>query len=67
MGKQAQKAYKNLEFLNSSEARILRIASEYLEPRVRFHKNNVEDTVVFFGSARTLDMETAEKRLASVV
>mgnify|MGYP005725514271 CR=1 FL=1 len=61
MAKKPEKAYKNLEFLNSSEARMLRILSEYLEPRVRFHKHNVEDTIVFFGSARTLDRKGAEE------
>jgi uncharacterized protein (TIGR00730 family) len=57
------KAYKNLDFLNSADARILRILAEYLEPRSRFRKNNVEDTIVFFGSARMIDRETAEEYL----
>ena len=46
------KAYNNSEFLNSKDARALRILSEYLEPKTRFEKHGVEDTVVFFGSAR---------------
>jgi len=46
------KAYKNLEFLNSPDARILRILAEYLEPLQRFRRNNIRDTIVFFGSAR---------------
>ncbi|RMH79558.1 MAG: LOG family protein [Calditrichaeota bacterium] len=57
------KAYKNLEFLNSPEARLLRIMAEYLEPRVRFHKEGVEDTIVFFGSARVVDREQAQQEL----
>lgn len=40
------------DFLLSREGRILRIASEYLEPEKRFLKNNILHTVVFFGSAR---------------
>ena len=46
------KAYNNPEFMNSTDARGLRILAEYLEPKARFEKFGVEDTVVFFGSAR---------------
>jgi len=48
----AKKAYKNEEFLNSPEARPLRILAEYLEPEKRFREANIRNTVVFFGSAR---------------
>jgi len=47
------KAYKNLEFLNSKEARTLRILSEYKEPLSRLDKYKVNNWVLFFGSART--------------
>jgi len=47
------KAYHNLEFINSKDARALRILAEYLEPKARFEENGLEDTIVFFGSART--------------
>ncbi len=50
--KQPLKAYKNLEFLNSKEARSLRIISEYKEPLARFDKYKVNNWVLFFGSAR---------------
>ena len=46
------KAYENLEFLHSSDARIIRILSEYLEPRRQLRVQGVRNTVVFFGSAR---------------
>ena len=46
------KAYNNAEFLNGRNARALRILSEYLEPKSRFEEHSVEDTIVFFGSAR---------------
>ena len=46
------KAYKNEAFLDSSDARPLRILSEYLEPLSHFRKLRVRDTIVFFGSAR---------------
>jgi len=57
-------AYHDLEFLDSSEARPIRILAEYLEPLKRFRAENIQDTVVFFGSARTLSREGAERELA---
>jgi uncharacterized protein (TIGR00730 family) len=45
-------AYHNREFLSSSEARTVRILSEYLYPLNRFRRERIHDTVVFFGSAR---------------
>ena len=46
------KAYKNLPFLKSTDARTIRILSEYLEPMSRLRKHRVNSTVLFFGSAR---------------
>jgi len=60
-----EKAYKNLEFLSSREARTLRILAEYIEPQVRFDHYNVTDTVVFFGSARALPPEETAEQLAA--
>jgi uncharacterized protein (TIGR00730 family) len=45
-------AYKNEEFLDSTDGRSLRILSEYLHPLSQFREENIGDTVVFFGSAR---------------
>ena len=45
-------AYKNEEFLDSADARPLRILSEYLEPYSHFRREKIRDTIVFFGSAR---------------
>ncbi len=45
-------AYENEAFLDSDEARPLRILAEYLEPLATFRRENVHDTIVFFGSAR---------------
>ncbi len=61
--KKPEKAYQNLQFLNSPYARELRILSEYLEPKSRLRKNKVQDTVVFFGSARIKSKEDARKNL----
>ncbi|HXG35240.1 MAG TPA: TIGR00730 family Rossman fold protein [Bryobacteraceae bacterium] len=48
-------AYKNEEFLDSADARPLRILSEYLEPLSHFRKEKIRDTIVFFGSARVTE------------
>src|SRR5215204_2986573 len=45
-------AYKNESFLDSPDARELRILSEYLQPLAHFRDEKVQDTIVFFGSAR---------------
>ena len=45
-------AYLNDRFLNSPDARALRILSEFLEPLAHFRREKIRDTVVFFGSAR---------------
>lgn len=55
------KAYNNYEFLNSPSARTIRILTEMVEPRERLRKHHVHNTVVFFGSARTLPRATARK------
>ncbi len=57
------KAYKNETFLNSREARPLRILAEYLEPQERFADRRIEDTIVFQGSARILPRDVAEAEL----
>ncbi len=59
-------AYLNDDFLKGSEARALRILSEYLEPRARLRRYNVRDTIVFFGSARSVAPDVAEARLAEL-
>jgi len=45
-------AYSNEKFLNSPDARAIRILSEFLEPLSHFRREKIRDTVVFFGSAR---------------
>jgi uncharacterized protein (TIGR00730 family) len=56
-------AYENPGFLNSPEGRIIRILSEYSEPLARFRKERVQDTVVFFGSARFRALDEANREL----
>jgi uncharacterized protein (TIGR00730 family) len=45
-------AYENEDFLDSDDARPLRILAEYLEPLRAFRREHIHDTIVFFGSAR---------------
>jgi uncharacterized protein (TIGR00730 family) len=56
-------AYENPQFLNSPDGRILRIMSEYVEPLARFRREQIQDTVVFFGSARFLSLADANKAM----
>src|SRR6266852_4581522 len=48
-------AYRNRKFLDTPDARALRILSEYLYPLSHFRKEKIHDTIVFFGSARTFE------------
>ncbi len=57
-------AYENEQFLNSPDGRILRVLSEYIEPLARFRREQIQDTVVFFGSARFHNMMEAETTLS---
>ena len=59
-------AYLNPDFLDSDEARPLRIIAEYLEPLQRFKDQKIQDTVVFFGSARVDSREGAERALQTL-
>jgi uncharacterized protein (TIGR00730 family) len=58
--------YLNIDFLKSPGARTLRILAEYLEPAERLRRAGVRDTIVFFGSARSLPPEQAAAELARV-
>lgn len=62
-----EKAYKNLEFLTSPDARTIRLLAEYLEPQRRLRHNRVRDTVVFFGSARLKSREDALREKEEVL
>jgi len=56
-------AYENPRFLNSADGRILRIMAEYQEPLARFRRERIQDTVVFFGSARFHSRSDADQAL----
>ncbi len=59
-------AYLNPEFLESSEGRPIRVLAEYLEPLRRFREQKIQDTVVFFGSARVDSRARAERELRTL-
>src|SRR5580765_4646589 len=59
-------AYLNQAFLESGDARPIRILAEYLEPLRRFKQQKIQDTVVFFGSARVDSRERAERALSTL-
>src|SRR6187455_976001 len=59
-------AYLYPEFLESPEARPIRIFAEYMEPLRRFKEQKIQDTVVFFGSARVDSRDRAERALQTL-
>jgi len=65
--KRPVKAYKNLDFLNSSKARPIRILAEFSEPYHRFQDYKIDSTIVFFGSARIKSKKDAKKELMDLV
>jgi len=58
-----EKAYHNIEFLNSPDARVVRMLAEYIEPFGRFKQHGIENTIVFFGSARLRPSEDVQKQI----
>ena len=64
--RQPKLAYRDGRFIESHEARTLRIGAEYLEPQARLKKAGVQNTIVFFGSARILPQDVAQARLSSL-
>jgi len=56
-------AYENPKFTNGPDGRPFRILSEYSEPLARFRRERVQDTIVFFGSARFHSKSAAQQRL----
>lgn len=62
-----EKAYKNLDFLNSHDARSIRVLCELIEPEQRLNAERVQHTIVFFGSARSVDTEQAKVKSAELL
>ena len=64
--KPAPLAYENEAFVNSPDGRIMRVLAEYMEPLSRFRREQIQDTVVFFGSARFHSRQDAERKLTEL-
>ena len=58
-----QLAFANRDFIDSPDGRLFRILAEYQEPLVRFRRERIADTVVFFGSARFRALDEAHHEL----
>ena len=61
-----KKAYKDLRFIDSPAARPIRLLAEFLEPENRLRYHEIENTIVFFGSARIVSRAEAEAELVAV-
>lgn len=59
----ASLAYEDKRFIHGPEGRVVRILSEYLDPLARFRREHIQDTVVFFGSARFHSLSAATSEL----
>ena len=57
-----QMAYHNAEFMECDAARPIRFLSEFFAPAQIFHQEDIKNTIVFFGSARTLPPDEIKKR-----
>jgi hypothetical protein len=62
-GKPAPLSYEDQAFINSPDGRLLRIIAEYIKPLAHFRRERIQDTVVFFGSARFRELEEASRSL----
>ena len=58
--------YTDNDLLNSPDGRTIRILSEYFGPFQRLRKNNIKDTIVFFGSARLKSRSQAKNALTNM-
>ncbi len=56
-------SYKNEDFLGSPDARQIRILCELTAPMANLRKNEIENTIVFFGSARSIPFRQATREL----
>lgn len=63
----APKAYHNPDFINSPPARSLRILAEYVSPEKHFESAHINNTVIFFGSARIPSPESYEQEHSKLV
>ncbi|MER3328334.1 MAG: lysine decarboxylase, partial [Candidatus Kapaibacterium sp.] len=65
--KEIIKAYEDPSFMHSKEGRTIRILSEYYLPQASLKKNRIYNTIVFFGSARSISTEDYKKKMESLL
>jgi len=63
MAAKPTKAYRDIDFLTSPDARTLRILAEYVEPEARFQREGIQSIIAFFGSARAVPQDEADAAL----
>ena len=56
-------AYNDNEFLRSPRLRAARMELEFLKPELTFQDENIQSTIVVFGSTRIVEPEEARRRL----
>jgi hypothetical protein len=61
--KPALLSYEDPGFINSPDGRLLRMMAEYVKPLAQFRRERIQDTVVFFGSARFIALDEASRTL----
>ena len=66
MTNQPSKSYEKIEFLNSSDARSIRVLCELIEPHSKLKQKKVTSTIVFFGSVRSKEKKIAIQDLAEL-
>jgi uncharacterized protein (TIGR00730 family) len=54
-------AYQDIEFLEESECRGIRLQLEFMKPDSVMRRHNIKSTIVVFGSARTPDLAKARE------
>ena len=63
MTKQPSKAYDDSNFLNGHDARPIRVLCELIQPEAKLREEGINNTIVFFGSARPKPSNIAQKNL----
>ncbi len=61
-----QLAYDDQSFLLRDENRPVRLMLELSKPELVLNENNIKNTIVMFGSARTLEPEEAQRQLSEI-
>ena len=58
-------AYTDVDFLTGPRMRAARMELEFLKPELAFQDENIQSTIVVFGSTRIVEPDEARRRLAN--